>query len=233
MSDTRIQRRTHEQLREVVLAAIDDKGTTTKHLYSALGYSHTRNVMKVLYKMIEAGELCNAKCAIGAKNPEAYWFKDRAARDAFHAAYKTALAERRKVFQIKWRATEAEKRRAKAAAEGRPVKPPKPPKPPKAPKPVTVKTAKRDRTPPKPKTRRDNAIAEMLHKRRSAEKVPQRAGVAHLPGPADMSQAKVTKAEPPKPRFYVDPATMPRFFSAVPPGRDQLPASSCAARAFA
>lgn len=235
MTGTRINRRTHEQLREVVLSAVDDKGTTTKQLYTALGYSHTRNVMKVLYKMIAAGELFNAKCAIDAKQPEAYWFKSQPARDAFHAKYKADLAERRKAFQVKWRATENEKRRAKAAAEGRPVKPPKAPKLPKPPKPVTVKTAKRERTPPLPKTRRDNAISEMLFKRRTAaeKKPPQRAGVAHLPGPADESNAKITKAEAPKPRFYVDPDTMPRFFSAVPPGRDQLPPTSCAARAFA
>lgn len=215
MNKTRIPYRTHEELRATVLGAVDDTGTTTKRLYEALGYSHTRSVMKVLYKMIAAGELFNAKCAIGVKQPEAYWFKTKAARDGFHTKYKADLAERRKVFQVKWRATELEKRRAKAAAEGRPVKPPTPPKPPKPPKPAAVKTAKRERTPPKPKTRRDGELAARMHiVSKAKEKVPQRVGVAHLPGEGDTSQAKITRVEPPPNlgnRYYVAPESVPMF----------------------
>ncbi len=215
MTKTRIPYRTHEQLCAVVLGAIDDKGTTTKRIYEAMGYSHMRSVMKALYRMMADGELFNAKCAIGVKQPEAYWFRTQAARDEFYAKYKVDLAERRKAFQVKWRATEQEKRRAKAAAEGRPPKPPKAPKLPKSPKPVTVKTAKRERTPPKPKTRRDGELAARMHiVSKAKEKVPQRVGVAHLPGDADMSRAKITRVEPPPNmgnRYYVAPESVPKF----------------------
>ena len=171
-----------------LLPAIGQGGATISMLVELTGLNR-ENLVARTRSLVAKGKLHQAEDRDERNHRINRFFASTADRDAWYAA--ASVAFRARDSETK------EVRMARKAAAAR------------------VKYAKRERLPPKPRTRRDNEIAERLHiVSKAKEKVPPRVGIAHLPGEADTSQAKITRIEPPPNmgnRYYVAPESVPMY----------------------
>ena len=215
----------HQDRIRQVLAGVTDKGQTVEELrIFAPSIRSRKNVYLLLNDMAKKGLLFFCVGGDGLTSASRRFFLTVEARDAMRLEIaewaKIKRRERERIGNNKRREARAEKRAA-APPKVKSIPIPKPPKA-KPVKVVKIKPAK----PPKP-VKTKPAVIILTASQKPKPKPSHKYGAFH-PGEPDISQAKITKAETPKPRFHV-PDDFTGAFSAMKIG-SYFPQASCAAR---
>ena len=175
-----------DQRLAAVLAMITAEGATTNEITQALGFK-TRSRPAVLLRQLVAD---GKAFPTGAGNVSARYFPTPELRDAYAAAYRAEMAERRLANCV------AASQRYRAATAIDPMAP----RQPKPAKPKPVYRTKKVKTDGRP------AEQQMVSKGTRTATAPKLTGPARLPGELDLSRAKITVAPTPPSRWAASTA---------------------------